>query len=419
MGLSPAPGSDDSAPAPAAPEARPAAPTNDLGEDEARDLEEALDSMGLSPASGPADGTIPPSANFDPPTPRAPGSQELSEALEGLGLERLQEGVETQGPGSGPSARLDDDPASGPSSVAPPSNLDQELAAILGGGATEGPTGDAQDPAATKEPPPAPDLRTAQDPAATKEPPPALDLRTVQDPSATKEPPPALDLRTVQDPSATREPPPALDLRTAQDPAATKEPPPALDLRTAQDPAATKEPPPALDLRTVQDPSATKEPPPALDLRTAQDPAATKEPPPALDLRTVQDPAATDPLPIQAPAPVEEVEQETPPRPEAEALEEAVGKEPVTGPFSGQFEVIVRPLLGSGSLGRFWTVLENTVGLGNVVTTSRLRDRSGVQFSIDVGKETVLFEELVANLPGADVVPESQAQISITLPENW
>lgn len=89
------------------------------------------------------------------------------------------------------------------------------------------------------------------------------------------------------------------------------------------------------------------------------------------------------------------------------------------GPFTGQFHVAVKPLLGSGSLGRFWTALEKAVGLGNILATAPLADRSGIEFTVDVGRDKVALDEIVGSLPQADVTVEARDRVAVTLPDYW
>ena len=86
---------------------------------------------------------------------------------------------------------------------------------------------------------------------------------------------------------------------------------------------------------------------------------------------------------------------------------------------TGVLNVAVKPLLGSGSLGRFWTALEKAVGLGNILATSPLPDRSGIDFTVDVGRDKVSLDQIVGSLPQADVAVEAPDRVAVTLPDYW
>lgn len=87
-------------------------------------------------------------------------------------------------------------------------------------------------------------------------------------------------------------------------------------------------------------------------------------------------------------------------------------------PYTGTFYITVRPLLGGTAFGRFWTSLEKVLGVGKVIDSSPLRDRSALRLTVEMGKDQVTVSQLVSGIPDAEFHRVDDKNLEVNLSES-
>lgn len=92
-----------------------------------------------------------------------------------------------------------------------------------------------------------------------------------------------------------------------------------------------------------------------------------------------------------------------------------VGAEAFSTPYTGTFFIMVKPLLGGTAFGKFWTALEKVLGVGRVVGSTPLRDKSALRLTVDMGEDQVMVSQLVSGIPDAEFHRIDEKNLEITL----
>jgi hypothetical protein len=92
-----------------------------------------------------------------------------------------------------------------------------------------------------------------------------------------------------------------------------------------------------------------------------------------------------------------------------------LGAEALNTPYSGTFFIMVKPLLGGAAFGKFWTALEKVLGVGKVVGSTPLRDKSALRLTVDMGNDQVMVSQLVGGIPDAEFHRVDEKNLEVTL----
>ena len=105
----------------------------------------------------------------------------------------------------------------------------------------------------------------------------------------------------------------------------------------------------------------------------------------------------------------------------AQSEQPAPQPQPAASPveYSGEFSIVVTPRPDKSGIERMWTVLEGVVGVGKVVASQPLRDGSGLEFTLDLGKERLSTTQLTTAIPGSAVEPLEPDKLKLGLPSSW
>ena len=87
--------------------------------------------------------------------------------------------------------------------------------------------------------------------------------------------------------------------------------------------------------------------------------------------------------------------------------------------YSGEFSIVVTPRPDKSGIERMWTALEGVVGVGKVIASQPLRDGSGLEFTLDLGKEKLSTTQLTMAIPGSVVEPLDPDKLKLGLPSSW
>lgn len=91
------------------------------------------------------------------------------------------------------------------------------------------------------------------------------------------------------------------------------------------------------------------------------------------------------------------------------------GAEALNTPYTGTFFILVKPLQGGSAFGKFWTALEKVLGVGKVVGSTPLRDKSALRLTVDMGSDQVMMSQLVGGIPDAEFHRIDEKNLEITL----
>ena len=94
------------------------------------------------------------------------------------------------------------------------------------------------------------------------------------------------------------------------------------------------------------------------------------------------------------------------------------GAEAMNTPYTGTFFIMVKPLLGGTAFGKFWTALEKVLGVGKVVGSTPLRDKSALRLTVDMGKDQVMVSQLVNGIQDAEFHRIDDKNLEITLSDS-
>ena len=71
--------------------------------------------------------------------------------------------------------------------------------------------------------------------------------------------------------------------------------------------------------------------------------------------------------------------------------------------YTGILRIVFKPAADPTTLSFFWDILDSVAGVGKVVAETPLPDGSGHEFTLDLGRDVLETEQLMARIPGAEV----------------
>ena len=88
---------------------------------------------------------------------------------------------------------------------------------------------------------------------------------------------------------------------------------------------------------------------------------------------------------------------------------------PAAETYSGILYVIFTPAADAATLSFFWDTIDSIAGVGKVIAQTPLPDGSGHEFTLDLGNDILVLEQLKRRIPGGDIVALGQDRIRIEL----
>ena len=86
---------------------------------------------------------------------------------------------------------------------------------------------------------------------------------------------------------------------------------------------------------------------------------------------------------------------------------------PVEQSYSGILYIVVTPAPDAATLSFFWDVVDSVAGPGKVISQTPLPDGSGHEFTLDLGKDSLVSEQLQKRIPRSEVVALGQDRLRI------
>ncbi|MBI4299281.1 MAG: hypothetical protein HY666_05945 [Chloroflexi bacterium] len=87
--------------------------------------------------------------------------------------------------------------------------------------------------------------------------------------------------------------------------------------------------------------------------------------------------------------------------------------------YSGRLSIVFTPMPYRSALERLWTVLEELVGIGKIVASQPLKDGSGIEFTMDLGKNELAIDKLLSKFPGGLVEKADKGELTVSLSSGW
>lgn len=84
----------------------------------------------------------------------------------------------------------------------------------------------------------------------------------------------------------------------------------------------------------------------------------------------------------------------------------------VADTYTGTFYISFTPATDSA---KFWDAIESVAGVGKVISLEPLSDGSGLEFTVDMGSEVMVMEELRKQIPGAAIAATGSNRLHIEL----
>ena len=91
------------------------------------------------------------------------------------------------------------------------------------------------------------------------------------------------------------------------------------------------------------------------------------------------------------------------------------GSSSVAASYSGILYIVFSPAADAATLSFFWDVVDTVAGVGKVVAQTPLSDGSGHEFTLDLGNDQLVIEQLQKRIPGAQVAALGPDRLSIQL----
>ena len=135
-------------------------------------------------------------------------------------------------------------------------------------------------------------------------------------------------------------------------------------------------------------------------------------------------PVATSP-PAPTPAPVQSAQPPAPTPPPAQSspppapTPPSAKSSPPADSYSGTLSVVLAPAADVGTLSFFWDVIDSVAGAGKVIAQTALANGSGHEFTLDLGNDVLVIEQLNRRIPGAVVSALGPDRLQIELGETF
>ena len=88
---------------------------------------------------------------------------------------------------------------------------------------------------------------------------------------------------------------------------------------------------------------------------------------------------------------------------------------PLAETYSGILHLVLTPAADSATLSFFWDVLDAAAGVGKVIAQTPLPDGTGHEFTLDLGSDVMVMEEMKRQIPGAVIEALGQDRLHVRL----
>ena len=92
---------------------------------------------------------------------------------------------------------------------------------------------------------------------------------------------------------------------------------------------------------------------------------------------------------------------------------------PPADSYSGTLYVVLAPAPDAGTLSFFWDVIDSVAGVGKVIAQTPLANGSGHEFTLDLGHDVLVIEQLNRRIPGAVVSALGPDRLQIELGQTF